>query len=844
MRVLHSMEVLRAVTLGRLSALARRESGFALAAVLVLLAVGALLLPALLSLVVASLKLESVHRISTDAFYAADAGVEDALWQIKADELSTLFPDYERYDYDASYSYSDYPDTASAPSLNGKDLDITIENVWMPQGIDPPSPSEAQSIIDDGILVVTGNAVDANTFRIRITYNYDALSDPDWDDLKVNEIGIWLPPGFSYVEDTSNLEASPFADYYCVPTVEAYKSGEALVWSYSPDLPFVDLPGIDLYGYPLVASITFDFESSGGAPDAALSWTTVTGVSGVDYAWDADVRVFRVMSTATDPVAGTSTTVDAYTARGEIRRISAAIPGDYYAIGNSLLTPTGDVDFRNRLYKETSATIPTDESGDDGIPTQGIPEAAYLYWTGWIDWHNYDPQPLFYDNCSDMSDWIPVDRWTLSSGRFRGRGGGTVFTRTLEKNPSLDLSGCEPGSATISWDQSESASNLSTTEGLFYAFSGNGGDTWSTDYPAFLNDNPPPSFSTVIPDDYLTDDFRVRFYFNFNSTSEYVYIDNITVECGASSLEYPDPATPESLAALIEDAARTNVVLLDAGDSEAVEVTADSWEIEPTTGDDWEGTWSYCCYADVTDTIRQWIDDGELNNNASGSYTVGHKIADNEADPDYSFTLYAPSGPDPETGYPLGTPALSQSTRYQYSHAGWSLVVIYTSPETQGHQLYLFDIQDPDFDFTEAWAPAGYPNPDFDGDGEGGGRIAGFLVPDPIEGETIAAKMTVFVGEGDSTITGDRAQLNSHNLSNSASPANNVWNSASPGMSVPGVDIDTFVVEWDDGILETGDTSADVDLPTQSDGFNLVYIILSFRSDVTSGGTISFLISG
>jgi len=385
---------------------------------------------------------------------------------------------------------------------------------------------------------------------------------------------------------------------------------------------------------------------------------------------------------------------------------------------------------------------------------------------------------------------------------------------------------------------------LTSTEGLFYAFSGDGGDTWSSNYTAFLNDNPPVSFSTVIPDDYLTDDFRVRFYFNFNSTSEYVYIDNITIEGGASSLEYPDDPTPEAIAALIEDAARTNVVLLDAGGSEAVEVTADSWEIEPTTGEDWEGTWSYCCYADVTDVVRQWIEDGDLSNNAGGTYTLGHKIADNEADPDYSFTLYAPSGPDPETGYPLGTPALSQSTRYQYSHAGWSLVVIYTSPETQGHQLYLFDIQDPDFDFTEAWAPAGYPNPDFDGDGEGGGRIAGFLVPDPIEGETIAAKMTVFVGEGDSTITGDRAQLNGTSLSNSASPANNVWNSASPGMSVPGVDIDTFVVEWDDGILETGDTSADVDLPTQSDGFNLVYIILSFRSDVTSGGTISFLIAG
>ena len=79
-------------------------------AVLVLLAVGGLLIPPLLSLVATSLMLEEVHETSTEEFYAADAGIEDALWQIKADELPTLFPDYDRYDYATSYAYSDYPD--------------------------------------------------------------------------------------------------------------------------------------------------------------------------------------------------------------------------------------------------------------------------------------------------------------------------------------------------------------------------------------------------------------------------------------------------------------------------------------------------------------------------------------------------------------------------------------------------------------------------------------------------------------------------------------------------------------------------------------------------------------
>lgn len=827
----------------------RRERGFALVSVLVLMAFGALLLPPLLSLVVTSLRLEEVHETSLQDFYAADAAVEDALWQIKADELTTLFPDYDGYAYAASYTYSDYPGSAEVIALNNADVDVTIQNVWVPDGIDAPSPEEAQERIDNAVLVVTGSVADADTYRIRLTYNHQKVMDPDWDELEIDRICIWLPSGFTYVEGSSSLEDDIWENYYCVPETRAYKGGQLISWDFFPDIEFRDLPDMHTGDYPWTSSITLEFASAGGGvPDAAIAWLTTTGVSGVDYAWDADVRVFRVQATATNAATGASTTIDAYTAREEIRHISAAIPGDYYAIGNSLITSTDyNDDYRNRLYKESSATIATDDSGG-GIPTQGIPEAAYLYWTGWIDWHGYDPPPFFYDNCSNMSNWIPVDRWTMSSGQFRGRGAGTPAERTLTMNPSLDLSACDPGATTISWDQSESASNLSSSEGLFYAFSGDGGDSWSTDYVAFLNDNPPSSFSTVIPDEYLTADFRVQFYFNFDSRYEYVYIDNITIEGPGSTLKYPDVPTPENLTALISDAARTNVVLFEAGDSDAAEITADAWQIEPTTGSDWAGTWSYCCVADVTDQVRQWIEDGDLNNNAAGSYTLGHKIAMNEADPDFSFNLYVSAGPQEVTGYPLGTPApypdSRSASRYQYSHCGWSLMVIYTSPETRGHQLYLFDIRDPDFNFTEAWAPGGNPNPDFDGDGDPGGRIAGFLVPEPIEGETIAAKMTVFVGEGDSLISQDRAQLNGANLSNSASPWNNVWNSASPGMSIQGVDIDTFVIEWDDDILETGDTEAQIDLPTQNDGFNLVYIIVSFRSDVTTGGTISFLLSG
>ena len=61
-------------------------------------------------------------------------------------------------------------------------------------------------------------------------------------------------------------------------------------------------------------------------------------------------------------------------------------------------------------------------------------------------------------------------------------------------------------------------------------------------------------------------------------------------------------------------------------------------------------------------------------------------------------------------------------------------------------------------------------------------------------------------------------------------------------MSEDGVDIDTFYVTWASGLLEPGDSSAQLDLITGVDSWNLVYIILSLRSETTTGGTVHYII--
>jgi hypothetical protein len=853
-------------------------------AVLLLLALGALMLPPLLGVMTTGLKAGQMHEFRLRTFYAADAGVEDALWYIKNNELDTLFWGYDP-EYDP-YAYSDYlhdPPYEWQYSLvggvNDNNVDVTIENVWIPRDVGAPSLAEAGQIINDAKLVITGSVTDALEYQIRIVYNYQDIEAPGWDQLEVDTIGIWLPPGFSYVAGSSNLEDDDELDppYYCVPGVEPYRSGQAVAWDFGDGALFTDFPGVDLLGYPLIAEITFNFAPmSGGSPDAAVSWIMTDEMPEVAYSWDADTKVYGISSVATDPASGTQIAVEARTAKTEVRKLKSAIPGDYFATGNSLMTSTGSTDkYRNRLYKETSATISTDDTGINGIPALGMPEAAFLYWTGWVDWHGYDPfgagTEVFYDDCSDLyspasnwdygSDWHESGSYTAFYAHHES-GGGSILTL----KESLDLSEYSGQTVSLWWRSWNYRSGYQDYSDCFqYSFSGNGGSAWSDWEDKFCDDigTSPVSYAEEIPEDYLTDSFKVRFRIvDYGGSNEYVYIDNVSItalDSAAGTLEYPENPSVENLTALIEETARTNKVIFGSTETNVEIITADQWEIEPGTDvpgqHTYEGTWSYCCFYDATELIRQWIADEDVGNNASGTYTVGHVLAPNEADPDYSFSLYVPGGPSEQTGYPLGTPAPGSSSppseeRHNFCHAGWSLIIIYTSPETYGHQLYLYDIQNPGFDFTEAW----HSNPDFDGDGEDGGEVSGFIVPEPVEGEVNAAKLTVFVGEGDSTITPEYMVVNDVELSNVESPYHNVWNSRSPGLTVSGVDIDTFYIEWDDGILEPGYTSAQVDMPTgaryppytggSSDGFNIVYIILSFRSGVTTGGTISFSIIG
>ncbi|MDD5082865.1 MAG: hypothetical protein PHU08_05770, partial [Dehalococcoidales bacterium] len=750
----------KAIVSGLAKRLHHRERGQSLIIVLVLLMIGGLTLPPLLSYTATSLKSGQIYDSHTDELYAADSGVEDAIWQIKYDRMTVLFTDpvYDIYDFDNTWSYElDEPVNGIVPS-------ISIQNIWIPSNIPYLSASESREIIESNKLMVAGTAIDESHYKIKIDFT---PAEGEEDSLLIDSIGIWLPLGFTYVVGSGNLEADDEDEYYAVPTITDHAGGQAIVWEFDDPVPFTDFPGVDSEDLPQMTEITFEY--SGGQVDitpAAIAWMDTSGVSDVPISWDIDTRIYRVVSIAGD------TEIEAYSAKCELRKMGAAIAGDYRAVGNSLMQDNSwPYDKRDTLLSESDATI-------DDIPETADVIAAYLYWSGWF--REGETTTIFSDTVSNFDNWdrndsanetraptgdgdtsgtwntsprwddvdettpndadymtgttdsggyqlftfsaftIPADSpiaditvyirakdvssgtndirpsikvngtrynttassnnpgdsfttysysyttnpntglawtvadingtgsnplqqfgvyssdlnpdvqvsmvyavvhvscWNITSGDFLGFGSGTATTaqRTLTLINSLDLSSYDPGTVSVSWDQDESG-YLESGDILYFAVSNDGGESWSSDIEAFHDDNPSSPYSYTVPDEYLTSEFKIRFYVYFSDGAENALLDNIKI---METIFTPDT----SVVFKIND---TQVYLDAEGDPQtgSEEITAG----ESPTLENQPGQYSYACHRDVTKLVKAYSDLGSgENHTGNGEYTVGNVDAD------------------------------------------------------------------------------------------------------------------------------------------------------------------------------------------------------------------------
>lgn len=256
----------------------------------------------------------------------------------------------------------------------------------------------------------------------------------------------------------------------------------------------------------------------------------------------------------------------------------------------------------------------------------------------------------------------------------------------------------------------------------------------------------------------------------------------------------------------------------------------------------------YACKKDVTEIVRDYSSGANIYASPAAVYGNGNGT--------YTMTnLYS----DTITVQHQYDTAASPTQVGDSAYAGWSLVIIYSDVSTLGHQLYLFD------EFKSI-ANNSLNNliP-----------ISGFITPARISGEPTSAdavKLTTFVGEGDKQLYPDAVGLRDQ-----SNPTTDNWlwdgvtddvNDTSPGnadvsataldafngesingastsggyLNASGVDIDTFHVKWLDNLVQPNDTTAALNIYTNGDGLVSIYVIASFRSSVTSGGAISYLI--
>ena len=120
---------------------------------------------------------------------------------------------------------------------------------------------------------------------------------------------------------------------------------------------------------------------------------------------------------------------------------------------------------------------------------------------------------IFSDSGSGFNNWVAGKDWQTDDDAFYGNHSGEQNDRYLTLKSSLDMSAYSGQAVTVSWEQWEYG-DLESDDILHFAFSGDDGANWSDNIEAFRYKigSTPQDFSYVIPAQYLTAEFKMRFY--------------------------------------------------------------------------------------------------------------------------------------------------------------------------------------------------------------------------------------------------------------------------------------------------------------------------------------------
>ncbi|OGO42022.1 MAG: hypothetical protein A2137_00670 [Chloroflexi bacterium RBG_16_58_8] len=244
----------------RLAAIVKNEAGQTLPIVLAMMTLGSLLVVNTLNYVSTNVKTIRMVETKARSLYAAEAGVEDALWKIKYDTPPSL-----------PYAYS-------AGTINGMTVTVSINNVTEIAGVEIGPTG-----VHEGWLKVTKSvSYSGGVYTFNLSIRNDGAGN-----MKIEQVLVDFGPDLVYVEGsvTSNLTSDD-------PTVIGIPdSGITLLW---------DIPS-PFFTMGVHQTEGFSFQLSGPElPEIESHAMLRASREDVGVVWDADSRPFSVTSQAKD----------------------------------------------------------------------------------------------------------------------------------------------------------------------------------------------------------------------------------------------------------------------------------------------------------------------------------------------------------------------------------------------------------------------------------------------------------------------------------------------------------------------------------------------------------------
>ncbi|MEE8419497.1 MAG: hypothetical protein V3S02_05235, partial [Dehalococcoidales bacterium] len=617
------------------------EKGQVLMLVLAYLVLGGLTLAPLLSHMTTGLNAGQIHEEQIDLNYAADAGMEYALWVLRIDYLA-----FDPTDFDTEFIFNPPQD------INDKDVTITMKQMWPLEGLE----SDANGTVNPTTFLVTGGIVnqDDGEYQVRITYDGSA------GDLPVDRVAVWLPPDINYTADSSTGLTTDN------PAEADWKGGKVLTWDFSPAVNFLDLPLPELpeggfipaQEYPVSRYLFFNVTPDKTAR-SSLSWARTT-YSDPYLAWETGYVINRITSTATDNATGRSFSLEGFTYVDRVLGIEGfsgiSLPGDYRAIGHTMMEDSNGDRKRDTFFAERTSSLTS-------IPEGSEVRQAFLYWSGWRDYPKGNMEADKYVGLKINGQSVYFDE----SGQAQlGLPSSVPESEILYPDASGDYDELEVSGAPSNYKAVDEL--VPDDSGSYVYHSGGGSDS---DIYNIMNSgeaNGSIDSVTVLARARASgsDDMRMQIIIK-PSTTEY-FGGSINITGGSGWANYsenwttnPDTGSPWAWSD-IEDL-QIGVHLFDDGDGnpEVTQVYAEinyTPEFQGVEASKWAilengfPDYAYSSFRDVTALV---------------------KLVSPEGNADYTVI------------------GVAGDTGKQQSYAGWSMIIIYSNPDEEIHQFFLYD---------------------------------------------------------------------------------------------------------------------------------------------------------